>query len=314
MPRELSPAVEAQVTGPRLRPAFFVSIAFPGDPVFIWGGLGKISSPGPPASSSATFPYGQTFIGMGQFGQIKTVPMVADVVAQNVTLELSGIPTELVTDAINAVRLSAVATIWLGCLDQNNQIIRDPVQLFQGALDVPTIMESGETCTISITAENELIDLNRAPGGRYTDVDQQQRYPGDIGFAQVQLLQDYLVTWPSPVGTVQDGSHPPPDHLTITPGQNGPIVIGVGGQQLLTQTAVFSDGSSASANGLGGPIYSSNPAVADVDANGNVTGYAPGMCVITKRYVLDIYSGGGGDQNPSSCITASVTIIVTEPQ
>jgi len=311
MPREMTDQMVAESKSGKLRPAMFLAIAFPDDPVFCWSGRGRIKAAGPAQLSSSSFPYGQTFIGTGEFGVIRALPQVAGVVAQNITLELSGIPTDLVTDAISAVRMTAIATVWLGALNENNQIVPDPLQLFQGSCDVPTIVEGGDTSKISITVENEFVDFNRAPGGRYTDADQQQRYPGDTGFSQVQLLQDYLITWPSAVGSVQDGSHAPPDHLYITPGNNGPIVLPVNGQQQLTQTVIFSDGSGASANGLGGPIYSSDPAIADVDSQGLITAKAPGMCIITKRYVLDLYSGGGGDQNPSNCVTASVTVIVT---
>ena len=176
---------------------------------------------------------------------IRTIPEVTDVVASNITLEMSGIPVDLVTDAINAVRQTAIATVWLGFLSMapgNPQIIGDPVQVFQGALDVPTITEGAATCAIAITCENPLIDLNRAPQPRFTDVDQQVDYPGDTGFFQVQLLQDYLVLWPSPYQSNPNQTQPQPNFLTIQPGQSGPIAIAVGETVQLVATVTYSDG------------------------------------------------------------------------
>lgn len=318
MPRAVSPAFLAQIASGQLRPALFLEIDFQAESVWVWSGLGAITSKGPAYSPSTTFPYGQKFIGMGWMGQIQSIPAVSDVVAENITILLSGIPVELLTDAINAVRQNSIATVWVGLLDANGSIVGDPVQVFQGSLDVPTITEGASTASISITAENPLIDLNRAPSRRFTDVDQQLDYPGDTGFFQVQLLQDYLTVWPSPVASDSSSAAPPPNFLTITPGQTAPVIIAVAGTQQLTCRNTRSDGSSDIIMGTGnshgddwgGPVYSSDPGIATVNANGLVTGIKQGMCIITKRFVQSMYLGGGNNK-PSNCVTASVTILVT---
>jgi hypothetical protein len=314
-----------QVAANQLRPALFLEIEFLTETVYLWNGFGPKTAPGPAEDPTASFPYGESFIGMGWMGEIRSVPQVADVVAENITLTLSGIPPELVGDAINAVRQNSVATLWFGCLDGNGNVIGDPVQIFQGSLDVPTITEGAATASISITAENPLIDLNRAPSRRFTDIDQQFDYPGDTGFAMVQLLQDYNLTWPAPANGNSDTSGTqPPNFLTIAPGQDAPVPLAVGGTVTLVPTVTANDGSTYS--GVpGGCFYSSDPSIATVNDSGVVTGVAPGMCVITKRYVLDIYnsqgqgwsSNGPPGQAPNNAgsatnnITASVTVIVT---
>ena len=305
MPRNLTPAMLAQVAANQLRPALFLEIEFLTETVLLWNGFGTIVPPGPATNATSSFPYGQSFIGMGWMGEIRSVPQVADVVAQNITLVLTGIPSELLTDAINAVRQNSIATLWLGCLDNGNHVIGDPVQIFQGALDVPTITEGAETSTISITCENPLIDLERAPNRRFTDIDQQFFYPGDTGFAAVQLLQDYNFTWPAPISN-HPGTTSPPDHLLLSPA--GPIALHVGDTQMLTATVVASDGSTYSGQN-GGGFNSSDPSVCSFDDSGLITARGPGMCILTNRYVLDIFMTGGG--NTSSNVSASVTIIVT---
>jgi len=324
MPRNLSPAMLAQVAANQLRPALFLEIEFLTETVLLWNGFGPMVAPGPATNASSSFPYGQSFIGMGWMGEIRSVPQVADVVAQNITLVLTGIPSELLTDAINAVRQNSIATLWLGCLDGGNNVIGDPVQIFQGALDVPTVTEGAETSTISITCENPLIDLNRAPSRRFTDVDQQFDFPGDMGFFQVQLLQDYNFTWPAPIGSNNGDTTPPPDFLTIEPGQSGPVVIAVGGSVQLIATNTWNDGSQHIVAGPGSPgnysliTWSTDPSIATVTgpgvyspASGLVTGVAPGMCVVSMMFVQGGYIGSGTNK-PSNPVTASVTIIVTE--
>jgi hypothetical protein len=320
MPRNASPAVLAAMTSGAVRPALFLQINFLTDVVLMWGGYGSVTPPGPAYDPSSAFPYQQTFQGAGWMGKIEAVPEVADAVAQNLTLVLAGIPVELVTDAISSVRQDSAATLWLGFFDESNNLLADPIQIYQGSCDVPTITEGAETCTISITVENPLIDLHRAPERLYTDIDQQFIYPGDTGFAQVQLLQDYLVTWPSPVP--QNGgtdTTPPPLTLTIQPGQTQPVPVRTGQTVQLTATEERTDGAmvivmgTGNGNGdnWGGIVYSSDPSIATVDGNGLVTGVAQGFCVITKRFSQSVFLGGGANK-PSNTVTASVTIQVTE--
>jgi hypothetical protein len=306
MPRTLSPAVLAQVLAAQLRPALFLEIAFLTETIWLWSGLGPTTPPGP-AYGTTTFPYGQTFLGMGWLGQIQAVPAVTDVIAQNITLVLSGIPTELVTDAINAVRQNSTATLWVAMLDGSNNVIGDPVQVFAGSLDVPTLVEGAETSSISITAENPLIDLNRAPERRFTDIDQQTYYPGDTGFFAVQLLQDYNWVWPTP--TPNDSGYVPPAYLTIAP--QGPVLINPGSAVNLVATEIKSDGSNAdiTAAAAGGWWTTTNAAVATVDQNGIVTAVAQGMCVVSKGW----NHGEFTHSDISSVLSASVTIIVVAP-
>jgi hypothetical protein len=244
---------------------------------------------------------------MGWLGQIRAVPASTDVVAQNVVLMLSGIPTELITDAINAVRQNSTATLWVAVLNSAGAVIGDPVQVFAGSLDVPTLSEGAETSTLSITAENPLIDLNRAPSRRFTDVDQQVIYPGDTGFFLVQILQDYNWVWPWP--SPYDGDYSPPAYLQLLP--VSPIILAVGNTQQLSATETMSDGGTADVTDAtqGGWWTTTDPSVATVSQNGLVTAVAPGMCVVSKGW-----NHGEFEYNDvSQLVAASVTVIVGVP-
>jgi len=315
MPRNLSPSVLAQTLANQLQPALFVEIEFLTETIWVWSGLGSITAPGPAFDTSSSFPYGQAFTGIGWLGQIRAVPEVTDIVASNITLELSGIPTELLTDVINAVRENSVATVWLGFLSLqpgNPTIIGDPVQIFQGALDVPTITEGAETSSIAITCENPLIDLNRAPSRRFTDVDQQIDYPGDTGFAQVQLLQDYDIVWPAAAGS-SETSPAPPNFIQIyvgAVGDSGPFSIAVGETLQLQCQLTRSDGSTGDISSFAGDWISNDDTVATVDGNsGIVTAVGPGFCNVIKRFVQGLFT----TTRSSSVVQAAVTIIVTGP-
>ena len=142
MPRDLTAQMLAELESQLVRPAVFVQIDFDNETIYMWSGAGKISW------------NGQLWTGMGWLGAISAIPETTDVVAQNITLSLSGIPPQLLGDTINQVRQDSDVTVWFGFLDASGNIIGDPAQNFQGHLDVPSVSDNGQNCTISITAEN----------------------------------------------------------------------------------------------------------------------------------------------------------------
>ncbi len=76
-----------------------------------------------------------------------------------------------------------------------DQLVDDPYLLKRGQLDVAVIDDTGESCKISVSYEDRLVDLQRPRERRYTHEDQQIDYPGDKGFEFVPTLQDMQLQW-----------------------------------------------------------------------------------------------------------------------
>lgn len=72
-----------------------------------------------------------------------------------------------------------------------------PVQseVFSGYMDQMNISESGSTCTVELSVENKLIDLERSRVSRFTSAYQKSKYPNDKGLDFVEFLQDKKITW-----------------------------------------------------------------------------------------------------------------------
>lgn len=200
MPRPFSAAMTAQITGSYLRPAFFAQLHFLSGDVFVWSGIGTVNW------------NGHDFLGLGQFGQISTIEESNDIKANNLTLTLSGVPSDSLSQALNETRQGNAVTLWFGCVGDGGDVVADPVKSFAGRMDVPLIEEGATTCTISITVESILVDLQRSRLRSYTHEDQQIDFPGDLGFEYVPGLQDWNGVWGKP------GSH-----------HGAPIHIGTGG-------------------------------------------------------------------------------------
>jgi hypothetical protein len=290
-------------------PIRFVMIEFENLTLYLSDGIGTITPAGPAYSPLSTFPYGQAFTGLGWLGKISTIPQTTKVQAQNVTLSLSGIVAEFVTEAVGQVRITGTATVWLGYFDSAGAVIQDPVQLFSGALDVPTMTDDGQVCTLSITAENPLVRLNEAPSRMFDDADQQIYAPGDLGFSFVDALANLTLFWPSPYVS---GS-PYPISMGVLPvGAD----IAVGGTVQFYVQINYSDGSYYKfPGGTGGGISfadsvciaSTNPAIAEIDSNLIVKGVSPGECSIMARIFWPPLSPPGP---PGAMYRAAAALIV----
>lgn len=88
------------------------------------------------------------------------------------------------------------ARMYLGFINEDfTTLIADPFLIFDGRMDTAEIADGGDTATITLTAESRLRDLERVRTRRYTDADQQSRFPGDKGLEYVPSLQDKQIVW-----------------------------------------------------------------------------------------------------------------------
>lgn len=172
-------ALQAQVT----RPAIFVEGVFGAATVRFWSGLGDIVW------------NAQNWTGAGTLLGLSTIDEPTDVVATGFTVSLSGVPTQLVSAVLTAVKQGQSGKVWVGLIDAAGALVVSPVLAAVGRLDVPTITDNADTCLIDITYEGRLIDLKRAREWRYTHESQQQIYAGDRGFEYVAALQNKEVLW-----------------------------------------------------------------------------------------------------------------------
>ena len=68
-------------------------------------------------------------------------------------------------------------------------------EIFSGELDQMNIEESVDSASISVTAENVLVKLERPVIRRLTNEDQKSRFPSDRGLEFVASLQDREIFW-----------------------------------------------------------------------------------------------------------------------
>jgi hypothetical protein len=191
MARDLGTTISSLVQTSALEPVIFTELAWPSGTVRMWTGIGPFVWGG------------NTFTGAGNLAGCSPIQESSDGRANGITLTLSGIPSDLISAMFEHVQ-GRSAKVWLGFLNSAGALAQDPpYQIFKGKMDVPSIEETGETATISISIENQMIILQQASARRWTHEDQQERFPGDLGFEYVAAInQDRPINWGQPGGSV----------------------------------------------------------------------------------------------------------------
>jgi hypothetical protein len=165
-----------------------VKINTSGGDVRIWTGIGDLTYDS------------EAYIGTGTLVGVSAVSERTDLSANGVTLSLSGVPSDLISTALGQMQQGRACTVWMDLLNiSTGAIINNPYELFAGFSDVTIITEQAETATITIQAENRLVDLERPRIRRYSDEDQKSDTANvaDIGFEFVPGLQDKVLKFGS---------------------------------------------------------------------------------------------------------------------
>ena len=162
---------------------FFVEINFKSGPVNLWSGVGEFSWDS------------KTWLGAGQLLNITPAKETIGVTATGLTITLDGVDPTFIALALNEAKQNKSVRCYFGFLDSSGNIIINPYQFFSGLVNYIVVSEGEKVATISVTAENDLIKLQRPRIRRYTDADHQAEFPGDLGFQHIASLQEWNGFW-----------------------------------------------------------------------------------------------------------------------
>lgn len=197
MAKTLDSNIVDQITSNEVVPYFALNADF-GDigSLRIWTGYGEIA-----IYNSQIEDY-ETYLGSGNLLSISPIEETAETKASGVQVSLSGIPSDILSAALQAQYQNRQLIIYFGVLDKTTGLQSgDPYKIFTGLMDIMTINESAELLTISVNVENKLLILERICGLRYTNEEQQRLFSGDKGLEYVGSLQDKNIIWGSGGGS-----------------------------------------------------------------------------------------------------------------
>ena len=142
------------------------------------------------------------YYGTGDLGSVGSITETQSVESRGVNLSLSGIPSNLIADAMLQDYQGQVARIYFGTLT-NGQLAVQPYLFLSGYMDVMNVLVDGSTSTITLTIENRIADLLRTKVTRYTNEDQIALFPNDLSLRFVDAIQsDKEILWGVPTDIV----------------------------------------------------------------------------------------------------------------
>jgi hypothetical protein len=146
-------------------------------------------------NSNCTFEWDDhTWLGAGQLGDIDAIQEAHDLIAQPVTMTLSGVDSAVVTDAMDANYKGRDVVIYLALLNPDTlAFVDEPEEIWSGFMDVMKLEAGPNTGQIALTCEHW---LRVAPIiSLYTDQEQQVIESGDRFFQYTADIPNYVGDW-----------------------------------------------------------------------------------------------------------------------
>lgn len=184
MSRDVHSSIVSALESSQFSPFYAVDLNFyngntnTAAPVYLWTGTGDLI-----ANSN-------TYVGVGDLLSVSGIEEAAELKADGMTLDLSGVPESLLIKALTHEYSGRDAKVYFGIVGNTNL-----VEIFTGYMDTMKIKDNFNSSVISLTIENRLIDLERTNPYRYTQESHASIYANDTFFSYVQDLQDKQVEW-----------------------------------------------------------------------------------------------------------------------
>ena len=205
MSRVLSPNTVTNINADVVKPFFAVELKFDGTVIRLWTGVGTL-----------VLPDGTNWIGTGAFLNISSIEETSEMAVKGAIVTLSGIPSEVISLALQQPYQGRVANIYFGTLTDDGFLERQEDtyillqdgsrillqlgeagfnELFSGYMDQMNIEDGPETSTIELSIENKLIDLERPRIARFTSAYQESVYAGDVSLRFLESMQGKPLNW-----------------------------------------------------------------------------------------------------------------------
>ena len=181
MTRTISATNLDEINASHLHEVVLVELDFD-TPVYVHSGVGTIT-------------YNTNdYLGVGGFGSISAATETEQLRPTALTLTLSGIDSNYISEALDSGNYGDRVSIYCGYSDDSFSLVDDPWLIWGGFYEFSSI-EQGVDVSVSITVQHDLSLLSEKDGGRYTDEDQQSRFSGDVGFEFITEINGLKLFW-----------------------------------------------------------------------------------------------------------------------
>ena len=137
-----------------------------------------------------------TYLAGGYFLTFSDIQETSTLQINSLTISLSGVDKTYINYVLTENFIDRKVIIRKGFLStSDDSLIADPIIIFQGNMDTPTIQEAEDEgkCIVSVSVANLFVDFEKTPG-RYSNTESQNIfYEGDKGFDYCsRIIQDIV--------------------------------------------------------------------------------------------------------------------------
>ena len=162
---------------------FAVKAEFDTDDILVWSGIDDLVIGS------------DTYTGAGTLLSISNSEDNLELTSNGLVVALSGMDTTVVNYALTENYQNRPITIFMGYVMGGTSEVAGTLTLFKGRMTSLVVNDTPQGSTVTIDAENRLVDLDRPSNLRYTKESQNFLHSGDTGFNRVASLQDKQINW-----------------------------------------------------------------------------------------------------------------------
>jgi uncharacterized protein CbrC (UPF0167 family) len=172
MDRSSTSAFQTEVAKLQNRPIHLVSVNFDSGTIYMTDSFKDVVYDG------------NTYQAVGHLMGISDIEEAAEVIVSSVTLSLSGIDQVWISNVLQEDYIDRTVKIYTAFMDESWALVVDPVLIFEGRMDQPSIEEDPDagTSSVSVSVTNAWVDFSRKTGRHTNHEEQTLHFAGDKGF------------------------------------------------------------------------------------------------------------------------------------
>lgn len=127
---------------------------------------------------------GDTYQATGHFLNMSDIEESSELQVDSVSIMLSGVDQSWIGTLLTKNYIDRQVKIYLAFLNTSENVVSNPVLIFDGRMDAPVIADNPDdgTCEITVGVASQFVDFNKVAGRLTNHEDQQIYFPGDKGF------------------------------------------------------------------------------------------------------------------------------------
>ena len=135
-----------------------------------------------------------TYTAAGYFLSFSEINEQNALTVSDIEVQLSGVDRTYLVEILNETFMDRDLIIRKGFFNDSNAVVVDPIIIYSGKMDQPNIIETSESCTVSVRVANLFVDFQKTNARFTNDESQKLFFPSDNGFQYAhQIIKE--INW-----------------------------------------------------------------------------------------------------------------------